>query len=255
MFFETDLVSNAIITVVNYNGKAQPEIVNEAPKSKSYTELTDVVIPASRVISMENNRYKISYQMKKIIIHDVNNLIKFNSNAEFFHIIFMINHEYDEQSKLFLHSESFVIHAKALTKTKDTPSEYSGLFYVPNESSELIFDDEFNDYDKKYFENHTEINLEYAIFFKSNIFKFESIEIHPYAIETYFNNKYSATLTDDKIYRFLKLNGMENVLKDNLIKLTVIKGYYDYDNHDWFNAVDYLYDDVDVVPLFQKTIV
>ena len=34
MFFETNLMSNAIITVVNYNGKAQPEIVDEAPQSK-----------------------------------------------------------------------------------------------------------------------------------------------------------------------------------------------------------------------------
>lgn len=250
MFYQTDSVKTNYFTVKDYDGAFLPEMVDKAPESASYTELTEVIISAARITSTEKDWYHLSPEFHIAVdVHDVHGLIGDINNVKFFHIVYMLNHVYDAQSKKFLHSEPSVVHAGAFTENKenDAPSEYSGLFYVCCDNSELMFDSTFDDYDTDYIQNHPEINKDYVIFVSYNVFTFESMDNTSLSGNTIFNGRYSETLTDNKTCHFLALDGIEDVLKGNRLTFTFIKGYYGYDNDGWFSATDYLYNDIDIV--------
>ena len=245
MFYQTDSVKTNFFTVKNYDDTFLPEMVSEAPESASYTELTEVIISTTGITAMENGWYHLSPEFHIAVdVHDVHGMIGDINNAKFFHIIYMLKHMYDAQSKKFLHSEPCVIHAKAFTGNET--SEFSGTFYVLKGKSELIFDPAFEEDDTEYLETHPEICTDYIINVNYNIFIFESVEFE--GMYVHFNDRYYEFFDDAKSYQFLVLNGIDEVLKGKYVSFAYFKGYYGYlDCDNWFSATDFLLTDFSVV--------
>ena len=169
------------------------------------------------------------------------------SHAKLFHIIYMTSHVYDAQSGTFLHSEPFVIHAKAFTGTaEDETSEFSGMFYVLNDKSKLVFAAKFKEDDAEYLNTHPEIDKKYIITVNYRVTNFNALSISHNTICFDDGKYYEASITD-KSCQFLFLDGIENVLNEHLLSFTSIKGYYDYEESDWFLATDYLFNNMELV--------
>ncbi len=246
MFYQTDSVKTSYFTVKNYDGTFLPEMVSEAPESASYTELTEVIISAARITPMKNNWYHLSPEFDIAVdVHDTHRMIDNTSNAEFFHIIYMTKHIHDAQSGAFLHSEPFVIYAGAFMGNEEA-SAFSGIFYVLNGKSELVFDTGFKDYDAEYLNAHPEISREYIITVNYRITNFNALSLSHNAV-CFHDGKYYETPINDKSCQFLFLDGIENVLNGHMLSFISIKGYYDYEESNWFLATDYLYNNMELV--------
>lgn len=63
-----------------------------------------------------------------------------------------------------------------------------------------------------------------------------------------FNKIHYETLTEPKTCRLLSLNNIGEALKGEIVSVSTIKGYYGYEENDWFTATDYYDGDFDIIP-------
>jgi len=253
MFYQNDSVNSIFFTARNYDGVIFPEMLKDAPEHKSYIALTEVIISASRIAPMKNGWYHLTPEFdKEIDVLDTYGLMSASNDAEFFHIIYVVHHVYNVQSAAFISHDPIVVHAGMfMGNSEDKASEFSGMIYVNNSKSKLVLDTAFKDYNGEYLKNHPEINKEYIIFIKYRIANFNSLSIEDIASDfmavSFGDGSYYESSLNDRTDRILYLDGIEDVLNGHMLSFISIKGYYDYDETEWFSGVDYLYNNMVLV--------
>ena len=168
-----DSVKTSIFTTKDYDGMPLPKMVKEAPEGKSYIELTEVIISATRVTPTKNGWYHLApkcNENKEVDVLDTQGLMSIPNNAEFFHIIYEVEHVYNPKLKTALHSDPVVVHAGVFTGvSEEEESVFSGTLYVLNGKSDVILDTEFWNFDVDYLKDHPEISKDYTIYSQSTL--------------------------------------------------------------------------------------